>query len=114
MEEPRGLRLTPFHSRQRELGAHLFESAGWERPQWYESNAGLPMPDFPPRSGWEARDWSPIVGAEHRAVRERAGLFDLTPFAKLEFSGPGALAYLQRLAANRIDRPSAAPSTRRC
>ena len=105
VEEPRGLRLTPFHSRQRELGARLFESAGWERPQWYESNAGLPLPDFPPRSGWEAREWSPIVAAEHLAVRERAGLFDLTPFAKLEFSGPGALAYLQRLAANRIDRP---------
>ena len=103
--EPRNLRLTPFHSRQRKLGAHFFESAGWERPQWYESNAGLPMPDFPPRSGWEAREWSPIVAAEHRAVRERVGLFDLTPFAKIEVSGPGSLDYLQRLTSNRVDRP---------
>ncbi len=102
--DPRGLRLTPFHARQRELGGVFFESAGWERPQWYEANAGLPAPDFPPRSGWEAREWSPVIAAEHRAAREGAALFDLTPFAKIEVSGPGALEYLQRLTANQMDR----------
>jgi glycine cleavage system T protein len=33
------------------------------------------------------------------------GLFDVTPFTKVEISGPGALAYLQHLAANDVDRP---------
>ena len=44
--------------------------------------------------------------AEHRACRERVGIFDLTPFTKVEVSGPGALAFLQRLAANDVDKPA--------
>lgn len=46
------------------------------------------------RQGWAAQFWSPIIGAEHRAVRDRVGLFDLTNFFKIEVSGPGALAFL--------------------
>ena len=102
---PRGLRVTPFHARQVELGGMFFENAGWERPQWYEANAELPMPDFPARSGWEAREWSPIVAAEHRAARESVAVFDMTPFAKIEVSGPGAMEYLQRITSNQMDRP---------
>ena len=108
MEEPRNLRLTPFHARQKELGAVFFESAGWERPQWYGANAGLlDGLDVPgaARSGWAAREWSPTVAAEHAATRERVAMFDMTPFAKFELSGPGALADLQRLAANQMDKP---------
>jgi 4-methylaminobutanoate oxidase (formaldehyde-forming) len=45
------------------------------------------------------------VGEEHRAVRERVGIIDLTSFGKIEVSGPGALALLQRAAANDVDRP---------
>ena len=41
MDTPRNLRLTPFYVRQKELGAVFFENAGWERPQWYDSNEGL-------------------------------------------------------------------------
>ncbi len=108
MTHPRDLRLTPFHPRQRELGAHFFENAGWERPQWYDAN--LPLLDAldvvgAEREGWAAQEWSPAVAAEHAAARERVALFDLTPFAIFELSGPGALASLQRLASNRIDRP---------
>ena len=105
MNSPRGLRVTPFHARQVELGGVFFENAGWERPQWYEANAGLPMPGFPDRSGWEAREWSPITAAEHRAARESVAVFDMTPFAKIEVSGPGALEYLQRTTSNQMDRP---------
>ena len=106
MENPRGLRLTPFHPRLRELGGVFFESAGWERPQWFESNGPPPDPaDFPIREGWEARYWSPIQGVEHRAARERVVMFDLTPFAKISVSGPGALDFLQRIAANQMDQP---------
>ncbi|MDP9401649.1 MAG: FAD-dependent oxidoreductase [Actinomycetota bacterium] len=100
----RPLRLTPFHERERALGAEFFESAGWERPQWYEANAELVEDGAPPRTDWSARFWSPVAAAEHRACRERVGLFDITPFTKVEVSGPGALAYLQHLAANDVDR----------
>ena len=105
---PRNIRVTPFFPRQRELGAVFFENAGWERPQWYGANDGLlDSLDVAgaSRTGWEAREWSPTVAAEHVATRERAALFDLTPFAKLEVTGPGALAALQRLASNEMDRP---------
>ena len=103
-QQARGLRRTPFHGREVELGAVFFESAGWERPQWYESNAPL-ADDVLPSSEWAARFWSPIVPGEHLACRERVGMFDLSPFTKVEVRGPGGLDYLQRLAANDVDRP---------
>src|SRR5207247_1083930 len=66
LQQPRGLRLSPFHDRLRALGAHFFENAGWERPHWFEANADLPRdPAWPRRSGWTATGWSPIIGAEH-------------------------------------------------
>jgi glycine cleavage system aminomethyltransferase T/glycine/D-amino acid oxidase-like deaminating enzyme len=107
METPRKLRLSPFYDREEALGAVFLEGAGWERPQWYESNQPLldDTPPFPMRSGWAARFWSPIQAAEHRAARERVVLFDATPFVKIEVSGRGALAYLQRVAANQMDHP---------
>ena len=108
MDAPRNLRLSPFHPRQKELGAVFFENAGWERPQWYDANAGL-LDGLDvkgaSRSGWAAREWSPTVAAEHAATRSRVAMFDMTPFAKFEITGPGALAALQHLAANQMDRP---------
>ena len=105
---PRNIRLTPFFARQRELGAVFFESAGWERPQWHDANRDL-LDSLPvtgeSRGGWAAREWSPTVAAEHVATRERAALFDLSPFAKFEVTGRGALEALQRLASNQMDRP---------
>ena len=56
------------------------------------------------REGWEAREWSPTVAAEHVTARERVAMFDLTPFAIFEISGPGSLAALQRLATNQMNR----------
>jgi len=104
-EQARGLRTTPFYERQQALGAVFFESAGWERPQWYEANGELLTgEEILPVDEWSAREWSPIVQAEHRACRERAGIFDLTPFTKVEVSGSGALEFLQRLAANDVDK----------
>jgi dimethylglycine oxidase len=108
VREPRGLRVSHFYEQQKVLGAHCFESAGWERPQWYAANAAELArrgPSWPERTAWTARNWSPIIGAEHLAVRERVALFDLTPFTKLEISGPGALAWLQWMAANQMDQP---------
>ena len=108
MDSPRNLRLTPFYARQKELGAVFFENAGWERPQWYDANAGLlDSLDVTgeSRDGWEAREWSPTVAAEHVAARERVALFDLTPFAKFEITGPGALDALQGLTTNQMNKP---------
>ncbi|HEY7476645.1 MAG TPA: FAD-dependent oxidoreductase [Actinomycetota bacterium] len=108
---PRNLRLTPFHARHRELGASFVVGAGWERPQWFESNrplvAGVTH-EWARRGGWAAQLWSPIEGAEHLATRRDAALFDLTPYVKLDVTGPDALAFLERICANRIDREQGA------
>src|SRR5467141_258547 len=105
----RNVRLAPFHERERELGAMFFEAAGWERPMWYESNASL-LDEFGDRvtrrtAEWEARWWSPIINAEHLAMRERAGLFDLSAFTIFDIVGPGALASVQCAALRQVDVP---------
>jgi glycine cleavage system aminomethyltransferase T/glycine/D-amino acid oxidase-like deaminating enzyme len=101
-ESGRPLRVSPAYQAERALGAVFYETAGWERPFWYESNAGL-LDKYANRlmdrgSEWESRWWSPIINAEHLAMREAAGLFDLSAFAVLDVTGPGALQALQRLA----------------
>ncbi len=96
----RNVRLSPFHAREQELGAVFYEVAGWERPQWYESNAGL-VSEYgvePRAAEWDARWWSPIINAEHLAMRERAGIFDLSAFCIFDVTGPGALDAVQRIA----------------
>ncbi|MEL6137671.1 MAG: FAD-dependent oxidoreductase [Cyanobacteria bacterium J06628_6] len=101
----RELRTSPFHPRLQALGAQFVFNAGWERPQWFAANEPL-LDEFtiPKRQGWAAQNWSPIQGAEHLVTRERVALYDLTPFAKFEVTGPGVVDYLQRLCANNIDR----------
>ena len=103
----RDVRLPPFHEREQELGAVFFEAAGWERPQWYESNARL-LEEYGDRVGrreaeWDSRWWSPIVNAEHLAMRDRAGIFDLSAFAIFDLSGPGALDVLQTVSMRQVD-----------
>jgi glycine cleavage system aminomethyltransferase T/glycine/D-amino acid oxidase-like deaminating enzyme len=105
----RGVRLAPFHERERELGATFFEVAGWERPQWYESNAPL-LVEFGDRvtrrsAEWESRWWSPVINAEHLAMRERAGMFDLSAFAIFDVCGPGALQSVQCTALRQMEVP---------
>ena len=106
MLSPRRIRLSPFYGRHQHLKAEFFSAAGWERPQWFGANASLLTgAAWERREGWAARFWSPIVGAEHLATRSRVGLFDITPFAKFDVSGQDACAFLDRVCANRIDRP---------
>jgi heterotetrameric sarcosine oxidase gamma subunit len=100
----RPLRLSPAYPRLRELGAAFGEKAGWERANWFSTNAGLGAEALRPE-GWAGREWSPAIGAEALATRSAAGLYDETSFSKLDVVGPGALALLERLCANRIDRP---------
>ncbi len=99
----RGLRLSPAYPRLQALGCVFGEKAGWERPNWFEVNGDGFKPSHEPR-GWQRVHWSPAIEAEHRATRERAGFFDATSFSKLEVSGPGALALLQRLTDNEMDK----------
>jgi glycine cleavage system aminomethyltransferase T/glycine/D-amino acid oxidase-like deaminating enzyme len=106
-ESDRGIRLAPFYEREKALGAVFYETAGWERPHWYESNAPL-LEEYGERitqreAEWDARWWSPIINAEHLAMRDRAAMVDLTAFTVFDVTGPGALDAVQRLAMRQMD-----------
>jgi glycine cleavage system aminomethyltransferase T/glycine/D-amino acid oxidase-like deaminating enzyme len=106
-ESNRNIRLSPFHARERELGAVFFEAAGWERPHWYESNAKL-LDEFGDRvtrreAEWDSRWWSSIINAEHLAMRERAAMFDLSAFCIFDVTGPGALDVVQRVSMRQLN-----------
>ena len=108
-ESNRDVRLSPFNARERELGAVFFETAGWERPFWYASNETL-LEEYgervmPRAAEWESRWWSPIINAEHLAMRDRVGMVDLSAFAIFDISGPGALDHVQRMAVAQMDVP---------
>jgi glycine cleavage system aminomethyltransferase T/glycine/D-amino acid oxidase-like deaminating enzyme len=103
----RNVRLAPFHDRERDLKAVFYEGAGWERPQWYESNAGL-LEEYGDRinqrqAEWDSRWWSPIINAEHLAMRDRVAMIDLSAFAIFDISGPGALDVVQNVAMRQMN-----------
>jgi 4-methylaminobutanoate oxidase (formaldehyde-forming) len=100
----RPLRTSPTFEILTGLGASFGEKSGWERPNWFESNAAAGDESLRPR-GWAGMHWSPAIGAEALATRRAAGLFDESSFAKLEVAGSGAAAFLGRMCANDVDRP---------
>ena len=75
------LRRTPLHDRHAAAGARLVPFAGWEMPVQYEG-----------------------VRQEHMAVREAAGVFDVSHMGQVETSGPDAEAFLQRLLSNDVTK----------
>ena len=83
--------------------AEFGEKSGWERVNWYESNASEGDELLRPR-GWAGMHWSPAIGAEHRGTREHAGLFDELSFSKLEIAGAGAADFLELLCDNQVAR----------
>ncbi len=105
----RNVRLSPFYEREQQLAAVFIEGAGWERPNWYECNAPL-LEEYGDRvtrreAEWESRWWSPIINAEHLAMRDRAAMIDLSAFAIFDVIGPGALQTVQRVAMRQMDVP---------
>src|SRR3954451_12518947 len=106
-EADRNQRRSPMHDSQKKLGAFCFEPAAWERPHWYESNAGLREQYgdavMPREHEWDSRWWSPIINAEHLRMREAAGVIDLTAFQIIDIEGPGALESVQQTCVSQCD-----------
>ena len=121
----RPLRQTPCYSRMKDLGAVFGSIYGWERPNWFApqgyalGDADLGKPDVllnenhpaaaegeKPREKWSFRrsNYFEFVGAECRNVHENVGLMDMSAFAKLEVSGPGAEAWLNSILTNRVPK----------
>jgi 4-methylaminobutanoate oxidase (formaldehyde-forming) len=99
MATARGIRRSPLHDRLAERGAVFGEVAGWERANWFAA-PGQPR-EY--RYGWGAQNWFANQAAEHRAVRERAGLFDMTSFGKLRIEGRDACRFLDRVCSAPMD-----------
>jgi 4-methylaminobutanoate oxidase (formaldehyde-forming) len=99
----RPLRTSSAYGWHIEHEAAFGEKSGWERVNWYDSNAAAGDESLRPR-GWAGIHWSPAIGVEHAAARERAALFDESSFAKLEIAGPGAADFLESLCDNRVAR----------
>jgi dimethylglycine dehydrogenase len=94
----RPARTSPLYDRFRDAGAVFGVRNGWERPYWF-APAGTEPRDRP---SFRRTNWFDAVGKEARAVRERAGVLELSSFSKYEVHGPGAEAFLDRLCANRL------------
>ena len=103
---PRNIKHTPFHQRHKELGAVFLPSGGLEMPYWLEENQRLLEKyedQVPERGGWAAQYWSRVQGAEHLAMRESAGMFDLTSLAIIEVSGAEARKYMSYVCTNSMN-----------
>jgi glycine cleavage system aminomethyltransferase T/glycine/D-amino acid oxidase-like deaminating enzyme len=97
----RGKRVAPMYAAEKAAGAVFFETVGWERPMWYGSNEAL-LGEYgdavlPREHEWDSRWWSPIINAEHLAMRERAGIVDLSAFAIFDIVGSGAAQAVQKI-----------------
>ena len=99
----RGLRRTPLHHKLAENGACFGELFGWERANWFlpksEADKGKTAEyDY----SWGRQNWFDYAATEHQAVREAAGLFDLSTFGKIKVIGRDAEKVLQLICANDV------------
>ncbi len=97
-EAGRPLKTTPVYEALAARGAQFADVFGWERAKWFAP------PGESERYSFRRSNWFDAVAGECEAVRERAGLLDLSSFAKYDVSGSDAHAFLERLNANRIPR----------
>ena len=86
----RGVRRTPFHHHLKEQGAVMGELAGWERANWF-ANEGQ---EREYQYSWKRQNWFENSAAEHRAVRENVGMYDMSSFGKIRVEGPDAEAFM--------------------
>ncbi|MCK5363877.1 MAG: FAD-dependent oxidoreductase, partial [Gammaproteobacteria bacterium] len=100
----RPYRRSPLYDDLAAAGACFGEKLGWERPNWFAPAGVAPRDEY----SFERQNWFAHVGEEHRAVRERVGVFDQTSFAKFEMTGRDAERALGWVCANDVAR---APGT---
>ena len=90
--------VSPLYRKLKTKGACFGSKLGWERPNWFAPAGVEPIDQY----SMGRQNWFAHVGAEHKAVRETAGLFDQSSFAKFEMKGPDAEAVLNYICANKV------------
>ena len=99
METARGVRRTPLHEHLKARGAVFGEVVGWERANWFAD----PGQEREYRYSWGRQNWFDNQKAEHMAVREGVGFFDMTSFGKIRVEGRDACAFLNRVCGAEMD-----------
>ena len=97
----RGVRRTPFHHHLKENGAVFGELAGWERANWFAN----PRQDASYAYSWKRQNFFDNVAAEHQAVRNNLGLYDMSSFGKIRVEGPDACAFMNYIGGGQYDVP---------
>ncbi|MEM7067239.1 MAG: FAD-dependent oxidoreductase [Pseudomonadota bacterium] len=98
----RGVRRTPFHNNLLENGAVMGELAGWERANWFANNGQ----EREYRYSWKRQNWFENSAAEHKAVRENVGMYDMSSFGKIRVEGPDAEAYMNHVGGGDYSVPN--------
>ncbi len=97
-ETARGARQSILHDRLAARGACFGTVAGWERANWFAPDGVAPKYDY----SYGRQNWFEYAKAEHMAVRENVGLFDMSSFAKFLVQGRDAETVLQAVCANDV------------
>ena len=98
----RGVRRTPFHHHLIEQGAVMGELAGWERANWF-ANEGQ---EREYQYSWNRQNWFENSAAEHRAVRENVGMYDMSSFGKIRVEGPDAEKFMNYIGGGDYSVPN--------
>ncbi|MDG4647645.1 FAD-dependent oxidoreductase [Roseibacterium sp. SDUM158017] len=94
-EAGRPVRTRPAYGMQAAMGAKFGLNYGWEHPLFFDA-------DVEDSAGFTRQPWWDVVGREARMLRDRAGIIDISNFAKYRVAGPGAEDWLNALLANRM------------
>jgi len=98
MDTGRPKRTTPLYQKLQDKGCVYTAAFGWERPKWFS------LDGREEHYAYRRNNVFDVVAEECRAVRERAGILDLSSFAKFEVSGNDAESFLNRITANRMPK----------
>ncbi|MEM6303438.1 MAG: FAD-dependent oxidoreductase [Pseudomonadota bacterium] len=97
----RGVRRTPFHQHLMDRGAVMGELAGWERANWFVREGQKPEYEY----SWKRQNFFENVAAEHKAMRENVGMYDMSSFGKLRVEGPDAEAFMNYVGGGDYSTP---------
>ncbi|WP_424831628.1 GcvT family protein [Ruegeria sp.] len=98
----RGVRRTPFHYQMKEHGAVFGELAGWERANWFAVEGQKREYEY----SWKRQNWFENAAAEHKAVRENVGMYDMSSFGKIRVEGPDAEKFMNYIGGGDYSVPN--------
>jgi len=98
----RGIRRTPLHEHLLKAGGVMGETAGWERANWFANEGQTPEYEY----SWGRPNWFDNNAAEHKAVRENVGLYDMTSFGKIRVEGRDAERVMNHVCGGDMSVPA--------